>query len=447
MGSGELSFAEQLLWQAEHAGPETPPFLECASNLSSVMRLQGALNTQALDAGLQEIVCRHEVLRSRFIVRDGRPERSCEGSLPVTPVHIDLRGASNDDRPALVQDVLARHVTERFDLACAPLLRASVIALADDDHILAIVVHHIAFDRWSKRVLALELKQTYDAHARGRTPDLKPLTAGYDDYVKWQRHQLDGAPSGELMQYWTARLAALTDLTLPRDRSPDFVESARSGTCSFTIPLHDADSLRELSRRCRVTVATTMLAAFKLFLHRLSDVNDVAVGVPLSDRRRPEFEHLVGLFMNALVVRTMLTGGMTFLDLLQRVRQALADACRHQDLPYGRLLQVVGAGKPLYRVVFNFMPGIPASDFELSGLHVTPIAVAGERRSYADLSLHIRGGADGYACRLVYKADLFSPFRARQFAAKFQVLVGAVLDDPHKAIGLHELDNVESVHV
>jgi hypothetical protein len=323
-----------------------------------------------------------------------------------------------------------------------------LVTLTADAHILAITVHHIVFDRWSRRVLALELKQLYEAYAAGRTPDVEPLAAGYCDYVEWQRRRVDGDLGRELMEYWTTRLSGLSDLALPSDANRERVASTRSGTCWFTIPTEDAARLGVMSRRCRVTLATLMLTILKLFLSRTSGLDDIAVGVPLSDRRRPEFEHLIGLFTNVVVVRTTIANGLTFLQLLDRVRRALVDACRYQDMPYGFLLQAVGAQTPLYRVVFNFVPIIPASQVELPGLQVTPLEAAAERQSLADLSLHVRSHADALLCRMVYKADLFSPARVRDFATQFQTLVTGILNDPRKHVSTYDLTATGSlVHV
>jgi non-ribosomal peptide synthetase component F len=253
--------------------------------------------------------------------------------------------------------------------------------------------------------------------------------------VQWQRQQLDGPFSRELVAYWTTQLGGLCDFRLSGDLRCEGAASTRGGKCVFTIPEQDARRLDAMSRRCRVTLTTVLLAMFTLFLGRFSELDEVAVGVPLPDRRRPDFEPLIGLFANVVIVRTAIVPGITFVELLQRVRRALFDACRFQDLPYGQLLQIVGAQAPLHRVVFNFLPDIPASSVGLAGLRVTPLPVDTEHPAVADLSLHVRRETAGLACRLVYKADLFSASWAQAFAAQFQMLITAVLDEPQKGVG------------
>ena len=176
-----------------------------------------------------------------------------------------------------------------------------------------------------------------------------------------------------------------------------------------------------------------MLAVFTLFLSRLCGTDDVAVGVPLSDRRRPEFEEVIGLFMNVVVVRASVPNGLTFLDLLDRVRRNLVDACIHQDLPYGYLRQIV-ATRPAYKVVFNFMPTLAGADSEWAGIRAEPLPTAMDLQSFADLSLHLRHEGEAMLCRLVYKTDLFSEERGQSFAAQIQTLITAIAQDAHNPV-------------
>jgi non-ribosomal peptide synthetase component F len=176
-------------------------------------------------------------------------------------------------------------------------------------------------------------------------------------------------------------------------------------------------------------MATTMLAIFKLFLYRVTGVDDIAVGVPLSDRRSADFEQLIGLFMNVVVVRTSLAASMTFFDLLDRIRRSLVDACLHQDLPYGYLVQTIQT-KPPYKVVFNFMPAIPAPDFELAGTRAKRLPIYVEHKAVADLSLHVSNYSGALHCRLLSKPGLFSANYGRKFAAQIQTLTKSILDAP-----------------
>jgi hypothetical protein len=307
------------------------------------------------------------------------------------------------------------------------------VALTSDKHILAIAVHHIIFDRWSRRLLELELRRFYCAFVTGSEPGIRPLPVQYQSYVLWQREQLNSERGHKLSTYWTDKLSGLPVLTLPCDGVCGPGSSTKSGTSWFTIPQEEVSSLVVLSRRSRTTLAATMLAVFILFLSRLCGSNDVAVGVPLSDRRRPEFEEIIGLFMNVVVVRASVPNGLTFLDLLDRVRRSLVDACVHQDLPYGYLRQII-ATRPAYKVVFNFMPTLAGADSEWAGIRTEPIPTPMELHSFADLSLHLRHDGGALLCRLVYKADLFSEDCGKSFAAQIRTLTTAVVQAPQNPV-------------
>jgi Condensation domain len=433
----ELSFGEELLWKAEIRDPGGPPFFDCARSLSLALRLQGPVSRDALRSSLEAVVQRHDVLRSRFVVESGQPNRVSDQGPSIKLTMIDQSSVSPENRQELLERIIAPQVDASFDLARGPLLLAILAALGHAEHILYIAVHHIVFDRWSKRLLAQELTRFYEAYAMGRATELPPLPAQYQNYVQWQRQRLESEHGRKMIEYWLKRLDGLSDIDLRSDRAGSRPLSTRPGSSWFTIPAEDVNRLMTLSRHSRVTLATILLAVFKLFLCRISGTDDIAVGVPLSDRRRPEFEHLIGLFMNVVVVRTSISHNMTFMEFLDRVRRGLVDACLHQDLPYGYLLNLVDA-RPLYRVVFNFMPSLPALEVELTGVNTTLVPVAPEPESIADLSLHIRRDNGALLCRLLYKADLFSEARGEHFAEQLQTLIRAVLHDPHNRIDQYD---------
>jgi hypothetical protein len=434
----ELSYGEELLWKADVRDPGAPPFFDCARSLSLALRLQGPVDHDALRNALEAIVQRHDALRSRFIIQSGQPKRVCGRDPLIKLTVIDQSSVSSENRQDLLEHVIAPHVDGSFDLARGPLLLAVLAALGRCERILYIAVHHIVFDRWSNRLLARELTRFYEAHVTGRAAELPPLPAQYQNYVQWQRQRLESDHGRRMIEYWLKRLDGLPDIDLRPDRALFLTLSTRPGSSWFTIPAEDVNRLMTLSRHSRATLATIVLAVFKIFLCRIGGTDDIAVGVPLSDRRRPEFEALIGLFMNVVVVRTSISHGMTFMELLDRVRRGLVDACLHQDLPYGYLLKLVGA-RPLYRVVFNFMPSLPALEVGLTGVNTTLVPTATNPESVADLSLNVYTDNGSLLCRLLYKADLFSEARGERFAEQLQTLIRAVPHAPHNRIDQYNL--------
>jgi len=428
----ELSFSEELMWQADVGDPQTLPFFDCARSLWLVLRLQGPLHQEALKKSLDAIVQRHEVLRSRFVARNGRPVRLISQTPSFDLTTIDRRSLPPADPREIVEKDI-KPLLEQFDLACGPLLRAALVALSGDEHILALAVHHIVFDRWSRRLLELELRQFYCAFVTGSEPDVRPMRIQYQDYVFWQREQLESERGRKFTAYWTHKLSGLPVLKLPCNGASGQALSTRSGTSWFTIPQEEVSRLVVLSRRSQTTLAATMLAVFTVFLSRLCGTDDIAVGVPLSDRRRPEFEEVIGLFMNVVVVRASIPNGATFLNLLDSVRRNLVDACIHQDVPYGYLQRLIST-RPPYRVVFNFMPTLSGADIEWAGIRAEPLPIPMELQSFADLSLHLRHDGGALLCRLVYKADLFSQDSGQSFAAQIQTLTTAAVQAPQNSV-------------
>jgi hypothetical protein len=438
---GQLSFSEEFLWRMTRVGVDPVAFLECPLNLSSVVRLRNRLDVAALQRSLDDLVRRHAVLRSRFEEAARRAVRRIDPASHVPLTEIDLRHLSEADQPAAVRDLLSEHVNRVFDLQAGPLLRAALLRLGDEVHVLAITVHHIVFDGESRRVLVRDLAALYGAHASGQEPALTPLAANYDDYVAWQRARLPNDVRQRLTRAWMARLGGTGgELRLPYDRPRANRASGASGIFRFVIPEDEAASLRALSRSSGATLAMTMMGVFAVFLHGITGATDLVVGMPISDRRRVEFEDVIGLFTNVMILRVDLSGRPAFLELVKRVRRSLADAYAQQDLPYGCFVQARAdaTGKPPaapFRVTFNFLSGVSEFRLQMPGLEIEDMAIGHPLPALADLSLQVWDKGSSVVCALSYNDALFAPSQVQRFAEQLRQWARTIVAMPQRAIG------------
>lgn len=431
MENGLLSFSEERLWALEQEHTGSSAFVECPTHLASVVRLIGCIDTQALVDSVNEFVRRHKVLRSTFTEVDGKPVRVVtpyeKFSIPVVPFSLPIAA----DLDQAIREGLSEKIRAPFDLTTGPLVRVHLLRLGDEEHVLAVVVHHIVFDGWSLQLMWRELAALYEAYVNGQESPLPELTTTYSGYVTWLRSRLEGDRFERLMTYWTNQLSGVPELIVPGDRHRTIHTSNCSATERFAISKRHADGLAKLCRDRGVTSGVAMAAVFKLLLHKITGATDVVVGMPIADRNRPEFEPLAGLFLNLLVLRTEISNDPTFLELIERVRRTFIKAYDHRDLPYGFLVDQVSIA-PL-RVVFNFVVARSAAP-AFPGLEAERIEVESDPPSFADLSLHLfdRGGAlSGF---VLYKVDLFSTARIQEIVSLFLALLSEVLDEPERRI-------------
>ncbi|MFD6291565.1 amino acid adenylation domain-containing protein, partial [Streptomyces sp. NPDC060205] len=348
-----LSFAQQRLWFLDQLDPGSVEY-----NVPMPIRLGGVPDVPALGAALNAIVARHEVLRTRLVAGDdGVPHQVIDPAAPLPLPVADVSGA--EDRGSAVWALMAADAAQPFDLAGGPLIRALLIRIAPDEHILALSMHHVSFDEWSKRIFHDEFLLSYEAFRAGRPDPLPPLAVQYADFAVWQRQWLDGEVLDEQLAYWRAQLHGVSALDVPTDRPRPAVWSPAGAMVQFTVPARTADGLRELSRRSGTTMFMTLLAAYNVLLARYAGTDDVAVGTPVANRNRAETEKLIGFFINTLVMRTDLSGDPTLVELLARVREMALNAYAHQDVPFEQLVDELVTERdrsrsPLFQVLFNY---------------------------------------------------------------------------------------------
>src|SRR6266576_2564818 len=350
-----VSFAQQRLWFLDQLLPGNPFY-----NIPAALRLKTRLNVAALRRSLNEIVRRHEALRTCFSVVDGQPVQVIAPVLELELAVADLGGIAEGERENEALRLAGAEAQRPFDLATGPLLRASLLQLADADYVLLLVMHHIVTDGWSMGVFFRELTDLYGAFVMGRPSPLPPLPIQYADYAVWQRQWLDGEVRQRQVGYWREQLAELPVLELPTDRPRPAVQSFRGGHHALRLEAGLTAGLRQLSQREGVTLFMTLLAAFQTLLHRYTGQDDIVVGSPIAGRTRAELEGLIGFFVNTLVLRTDMSGDPSFLELLRRVQQTAMGAYAHQDLPFEMLVEELQPERdlsrnPLFQVTFQLL--------------------------------------------------------------------------------------------
>ena len=431
------SFAQERLWLLDRLEPGT-----AAYNMPGSVRLRGRLEVAALKRGFHELARRHEVLRTSFPERDGRPRpvtvNSAEVSLPV----VDLRAIAPAGRRELERQVRGEAAAP-FDLERGPLVRIRLLCLAEDEHVLLLTLHHILADGWSWGVLIRELAMLYRVLARGRPPEaamLPRLGIRYVDYATWQRRWLSGSVLERQLGYWRRQLAGLARVELPADRARGPRPAARAlsgGHSCRVLETACTEGLEALARDTGASLFMTLLAAVKVLLARWSGAHDVAVGIPISGRHRPQLEDLIGIFLNTLVLRTDLSGRPTFRQLVSRVRDVALQAYAHQDLPFEELLKELAVPRDLTRTpffqVFVNMLNLPRVELELPGL-ATQLAPPPAVPAKFDLTLYADRLPNGLSLDLVYDQNLFERARIEELLDQLTRLLAGAVEEPDASI-------------
>ncbi|HVT17886.1 MAG TPA: non-ribosomal peptide synthase/polyketide synthase [Thermoanaerobaculia bacterium] len=424
-----LSFAQQRLWFIDQLEPDSPLY-----NIASGFLLSGRLDQQALARALSEVVGRHEVLRTTFPAAGGVPVQAVAPARPVPLPCLDLAALPAGARSAEVERLAGKEARRPFDLARGPLLRVVELRLAAEEHALVLVVHHIVADGWSMDLLAAEVEALYDAAAAGLPPSLPGLPIQYADFAWWQRQWLSGEVRAAEVVYWQRKLAgAPAVLELPFDRPRPAVRSRRGTVADLPLPAELYTSLLALARREGVTLFMVLLAALQALLARVSGEEDLSVGTPISGRSRLETERLIGFFVNTLVLRGDLSGDPTFGELLERTREVVLEADRHQHLPFETLVHELGVVRslrhsPLFQVLF-VLDNTPSSQPALPGLRARALKIeAGVARF--DLVVSLVEAGTAFAGALEYSTELFDRTTVLRLGEQFGALLAAAARQP-----------------
>ncbi|AUB35489.1 Non-ribosomal peptide synthetase component F [Nostoc flagelliforme CCNUN1] len=428
-----LSFAQQRLWFFNQLEPSN-----AAYNMPGAVRLQGQLNVAALEQSLQEIIRRHEALRTNFTNLDGQAIQIIHPPGDWQLTILDWQHLSLSEQEHQTQQLATNEAKQPFDLATEPLLRVTLLVLSPQEHILMFCMHHIVSDGWSMGVFVQEIVTLYSAYCQGQPSPLTELSIQYADFAMWQRQWLQGQVLQSQLDYWQTQLASAPALLeLPTDRPRPAVQSGRGGQQSFTLAPELSAAINHLSRQQGVTLFMTLLAAFDTLLYRYTGQADILVGSPIANRNYSEIEGLIGFFVNTLVLRTDMSGNPSFGELLTRVREMTLAAYAHQDLPFELLVEVLQPERnlshtPVFQVMFA-LQNAPISEMELPDLTLSPLAIENSTAAF-DLTLSVEETAEGLVGSWEYNSDLFDAATITRMMGHFQTLLAAIVADPQQPI-------------
>jgi amino acid adenylation domain-containing protein len=438
-----LSYAQQRLWFLDKLVPNNAFY-----NTPAALRLVGSLNLAALERTFNEIVRRHEALRTTFVTVDGQPVQVIAPTLSLSLPVVDLQHFLEAEREKEVQRLTSEAAQRPFDLSKSPLLRVTLLRLDESEYVLLLILHHIVSDGWSMGVLIREIATLYTAINSENLSPLPSLTIQYADFAHWQREWLQGEVLETQLAYWRQQLDGICVLNLPTDQPRPAVQTYRGATQFLQLPKHLSEALEALSQGEGVTLFMTLLAAFQILLHRYTQQEDIAVGSPIANRNRSEIEGLIGFFVNSLVLRTDLSGNPTFREVLSRVREVALGAYAHQDLPFEKLVEELHPERnlnqnPLFQVVFT-LQNAPMEALELPGLTLSPLQFVDTGTTRFDLEFHLwertqKNGlgidsADGISGFVVYSTDLFDATTITRMLGHFQTLLESIVANPEQRI-------------
>ena len=433
-----LSFSQQRLWFIEQLTPGTTLF-----NIPFALRLSGQLNVAALHASLNDLLARHEILRTGIRSVDGVPSQHISAALNIELPFEDLSNLAATAREGAQFNALQATFEQPFDLTAPPLLRACLLKVAPDEHVLGIALHHLVSDAWSATIALRELAQGYEARCHGSAVQLPALPLQYADFALWQREHLQGAELARQLDYWTRTLDrrdqdASPLLALPTDHPRPSVQSYRAGLVQRELSADLSGRVQALASRLGTTPFSVLFAGFAVLMHRLSGDATVLIGTPVTHREQPGTEGLLGILLNNLAIRADFSAQADFSAVVSQVATRLREGLQHQDLPFEQLVDSLQLPRslshaPLYQVMVAQQLGME-SRLQFPGLTFealdTPL-----KQSECDLDLHVLCPADApIQLELMFALDLFTQDSARQTLARLEHLLEQLLAEPQRAV-------------
>jgi non-ribosomal peptide synthetase component F/thioesterase domain-containing protein len=424
-----LSYAQQRLWFLDQLTPGS-----AAYNLPFAMKINEKIDLEALRLSLRQVIGRHEALRTTFVIQNGIPVQIIASEFELPLEEINLSSLPYPERESEARRLVAEEAGQAFDLLKGPLIRIKLLRLDEEDYVLLLTMHHIVSDGWSIGIMVREFGQFYAGHRNSEKVELPELQIQYADYAVWQRKWLQGEVLERQVDYWRKRLEGTPPLNVPTDRPRPALMSQRGSYVRIDLNAGLTSQLRELSRAEGATLFMTLLAAFQLLLSRYSGQDDVAIGAPIAGRKRTETNGLIGFFINTLVLRTHISPGLTFRQLLEQVRQRTLEAYEHQDVPFEKLVEELQPERDLSRQpFFQVMLALENTGFaslQIPGLKLVPFAANNKNRAAKfDLTLSLLEAAEEVGGVLEYNTDLFDETTASRMVRRFVVLLEQIVQD------------------
>jgi amino acid adenylation domain-containing protein len=435
-----LSFSQERLWFIDRLGGSLQ------YHLPVVLRLEGKLNVEALEFALKTVVGRHEILRTVIRDTEGQGFQYVNSAEFWSLRKVDKFESISDD--LTIQSYIEDCIGSAFDLSKDYMLRAELIRIKDDEHILVATLHHIASDGWSMPILIQEVVECYKAYTQSSEPKLLPLPVQYADYALWQREYLAGDFLKSKLSYWKKQLDNVTPLQLSSDYGRKPFQKNNGALAEFSVPPELVRQISKLASAEDVTLFMTLLAAFKVLLYRYTDQEDICVGTPVANRNHSDIEGLIGFFVNTLALRTKVQGEITFLELLQQVKFTTLEAYNHQDIPFEKIVEVVvkdrdTSSNPLFQVMFDFQNAPDVRTYSLGDLTLTSIKSAHNTTQF-ELSFTLKETFEGLRGSVEYNTDLFDADMINGLINHFIILLNSiVINSQSKIHSLQILSPVE----
>ncbi|MFN6479635.1 condensation domain-containing protein [Nostoc sp. DedQUE07] len=434
-----LSFAQQRLWFLNQLEPNSTTY-----NLPFAVRLTGTLNVPALERSLNEIVQRHEALRTTFAIANGQPIQVITPTLTLKLSVVDLQEYSITKQETEVLRLAVQESQSLFNLAQGPLLRTTLLHLSEQQYVLLLIMHHIVSDGWSIGLLIKEVTALYEAFCKGQPSPLSELPIQYADFAAWQQNWLQGEVLNTLLTYWKKQLGDnLPVLQLPIIRQPSEMKTSQEERQNFILSKTLSQAIKKLGDSVGTTLFMTLLGAFKVLLYWYTGDIDIVVGTDIANRNRIEIENLIGFFVNQLVLRTNLSENPTFSDLLQRVRKVCLEAYAHQDLPFEKLVSALNPKRdfnqtPLFQVKF-ILQNAPIHSLELSDLTLTSLDLENQIAS-VDLLLELTDTNQGIVGLFKYNKDRFDASSITRLINNFKTILSQIIIEP--TMSLNQLEEM-----